>query len=69
MGSKAPPGNHFWVRVWLGAAPTPAFVETDRKKKKEKKERERGRKEKQKRKSDLQERFRLNYITLPGPKD
>lgn len=37
MGSKAPPGNHFWVRVWLGAAPTPAFVETDRKKKKERK--------------------------------
>ena len=41
MGSKAPPGNHFWVRVWLGAAPTPAFVETDRKKKKKRKK-ERG---------------------------
>jgi hypothetical protein len=51
VGSKAPPGNHFWVRVWLGAAPTPAFVETDRKKKKKRKK-ERG-EEKKNRKENL----------------
>lgn len=26
-------GNHFWVRVWLGAAPSSAFVETEGNKK------------------------------------
>lgn len=25
--------NHFWVRIWLGTAPSPAFVEIDGNKK------------------------------------